>query len=270
MQTNNTKNKKYKCGLVLSGGGARGFSHLGAAKALMEAGFKFDIIAGTSMGAIIGCLLADGYHPDELLPLLTRERLKSFVKAEITMDNVMTMKGAQQFLKTLLRAKKIEDLKIPFVATTTNLHKGETEYFDRGDVIEAVIASASIPVIFAPVKINDCLHVDGGVLNNLPVRHIRPDCEFIVGLHVNPHTLGLHKGNVKGLAQIAERTFHLAMLGNVLIDETLCNFFLEHSNLDQYNMFDFIKMKEIVAIGYENTKKKLAANPQLLDSLHVL
>lgn len=249
--------KKYKLGLVLSGGGARGFAHLGTAKAFYEEGYKFDIITGTSMGAIVGAVLADGYQPEEILPMLTVKRMKSFIKPDLTTNSMMNMKGARSFLKKILRAKNIEDLKIPFIATATNIMNGVIHYFDKGDIIDAVIASSSIPVVFAPQVIDGVQYVDGGVMSNLPVRHIRNDCEKIAGFHVNPETLGLHNGHVKGIAQIAERSFHLCMLGNVIPDIKLCDFYLEHNNLIGYTVFDFDKAQEIYKLGYENTKEAL-------------
>ena len=252
---------EYRLGLVLSGGGARGFSHLGSVKALMELGYQFDIIAGTSMGAIVGCILADGYHPEEIIQMLTLPLLKSFYKTHVTKNGVMTMKGGQEFLKKILRTKNIENLKIPFVAAATDVIKGENHYFDKGNIINAVTASASIPVVFEPTIIDGNMYVDGGVLNNLPVRCIREKCDKIVGFHVNPQSIGLHEGKVDGIHQIAERTFHLAMLGNVIQDKILCDIFIEHNNLDAYSMFDFDKMKDIVDIGYNNTKKALFTTP---------
>ncbi len=254
---------KYKSGLVLSGGGARGIAHLGAVKALYEEGHAFDVIIGTSMGAIAGSILADGYHPDEIVEMLTPSVLKTFIKTDITKNGLMTMKGGREFLKKILRAKNFEDLRIPFIATATCLNDGRAHYFEKGNIIDAVMASASIPVVFSPVVINGLQYVDGGVLNNLPARFIRPHCKKIAGFHVNPETLGLHNGDVKGIVQIAERTFHLAMLGNVLPDKPLCDFYLEHKNLADYSMLDFTKMKEIFITGYKNTVEALKGNKTL-------
>lgn len=260
------KTKKYQLGLVLSGGGARGVSHLGSAKALMEHGYKFDVIAGTSIGAIVGSVLANGFSPDQVMSMLTPKVLKSFVRPAVTLNSLMTMDGAANFLKKILPEKNIENFKIPFVVTTTNFHDGKIQYFNQGPAIPAIMASASIPIVFPPVTIEGVQYVDGGVLNNLPVRHIRKDCEKVIGFHVNPETLGLHHGEVSGLIQIAERSFHLAMLGNVIPDKVLCDFFLEHKELEDYTVLDFSKAHEIYEIGYKNTKKvieegKLNFNP---------
>ncbi|MCL1942885.1 MAG: patatin-like phospholipase family protein [Candidatus Azobacteroides sp.] len=248
---------KYHTGLVLSGGGARGISHLGSVKALLEYGYTFDVIAGTSIGAIVGCILADGYHPDQILSMLTGSRLKSFVKTDFSRNGLMTLEGIREFLSEILKSEKIEDLPLPFIVAATNLNKGEIHYFREGNLLNAVIASASVPIVFPPVTINGELYVDGGLINNLPVRPIRSECDFIIGIHVNPSGLGLRGGQAKGLIQIAERTFHVSMLGNVLTDKKMCDLFIQHEELSPYTLFNFSKAKDIFTIGYEKTKELL-------------
>lgn len=257
-----TDEKKYRIGLVLSGGGARGFSHLGSVKALFEHGYSFDVIAGTSIGAVVGCILADGYTPDELLPMMTSSRLKSLIKTDLSRNGFMSLDGVRDFLEEVLSVKNIEELKTPFIAAATNLSRGEAHYFKTGDIADAVIASASVPIVFPPVVIDGEQYVDGGLVNNLPVRSIRSDCEYIIGFHVNPATLGLHGGHVKGMTQIAERTFHLSVRGNVLPDKHLCDIFIEHEYLESYTMFNFTKAKEIFEKGYDKTNEILSALPE--------
>jgi NTE family protein len=258
--------RKYKKGLVLSGGGARGIAHLGAVKALYEYGHQFDVIIGTSMGAMVGSVLANGYHPDEVM-----EKLKSsgnlfltFFRPDLSTNNMLTMSGARNILEKLLTVQNIEELPIHFIATATDFTHGKPHYFEKGNIIDAVIASSSIPIIFPPVMMGGIQYIDGGVLNNLPVRYIRDECEKIAGFHVNPQNLGLQNGEVKGFINIADRAFNLCMLNNVIPDIPLCDFYLEHENLDEYSTFDFSKAKEIFYIGYENTKKALIENNQKL------
>lgn len=253
---------KYERGLVLSGGGARGLAHLGAVKALYEEGYRFDVIIGTSMGAIVGCVLANGHEPDEIIEKLKGNLFLSFFRPDLSANSMLTMNGGRKILEKLLTVKNIEDLSIPFIAVATDLTHGTPCYFEKGDIIDAVIASSSIPVIFPPVVIDGVQYIDGGVLNNLPVRYIRKNCEKIAGFHVNPQNLGLQDGEVKGFANIADRAFNLCMLSNVLPDIELCDFYLEHDHLDEFTTFDFGKAKEIFEIGYENMKKTLTDKGQ--------
>lgn len=251
------KARKYKKGLVLSGGGARGLAHLGAVKALYEAGHQFDVIIGTSMGAIVGSVLANGYHPDEIMERLNGNLFLSFFRPDLSTNNMLSMNGARKILEKILTVKNIEELPIPFIATATDFTHGIPCYLSKGNILDAVIASSSIPVIFPPVMIDGIQYIDGGVLNNLPVRRIREDCDSVFGFYVNPQNLGLHNGEVKGIINIADRAFNLCMLSNVLPDIELCDFYLEHANLDEYTTFDFGRVKDIFTLGYENTKKAL-------------
>jgi len=257
-ETETFSSKKYKRGLVLSGGGARGIAHLGAVKALYEKGLTFDIIIGTSVGAIVGCLLADGRHPDEILKVLTQNRLRSFIRPGFSLSGLMTMRGVRKALQKMLSVANLEDLTIPCIVVATDLDRGKTHYFEQGDIIDAVTASASIPVVFQPVVIDGSRYIDGSILNGLSVRHIRNDCEKIIGLHVNSHSPEHHnREKVKGIVNIACRVFHLRKLNNILPDVELCDFYLEHTNLQKYAAFDFSKATEIFQIGYDNTVQLL-------------
>ena len=168
--------KKYRTGLVLSGGGARGFAHLGVIQALNEAGIFPDVISGTSAGAIVGVLYADGYTPKEILMLMNWASRFDYMRPAMPREGLLQINGITKILKTSLRAKTFEDLKIPLFVAATDLNNGKAVYFSKGDIFDPVMASASIPVLFQPVKINDISYVDGGVLDNLPIRPIENDC----------------------------------------------------------------------------------------------
>jgi len=200
--------KQYKTGLVLSGGGARGFAHLGVIQALNETGIYPDVISGTSAGAIIGALYADGYTPDEILNLMNIGSRLDFMRPALPREGLLQINGIIKILKTCLRSKTFEELRIPLYVTATDLNNGKAVYFSKGDLCDPVIASASIPVVFQPVKIDDISYVDGGVLDNLPIRPIENRCHVLIGSFVNP--VGYIE-KISGLINIAERTFMLSM-----------------------------------------------------------
>jgi NTE family protein len=250
--------KKYKTGLCLSGGGIRGLAHLGTVKALNENGYTIDIIAGTSMGAIMGLFLADGYTPDEVQDLLKNAKRSTFIKRNITKGHLLSYDGLKVFLKQNIRANSFENLKIPLVVAATDINNGRIQYFSKGTVIDKVLASASIPIIFPPVHWNNTILVDGGLLENLPARAIREQTETIIGVNVNPRCLGLEKGTPKNMLQLAERAFHVAMYSNTDVDRSLCDIYIEHFDLNEYSLLDFRKMKKIVDVGYNYAKLQLA------------
>ena len=172
--------KEYNIGLVLSGGGARGFAHLGVIQALNESGIFPDVISGTSAGAIIGVLYADGHTPGDILKLMEGSSRLDFMRPAMPREGLLQISGIAKILKSSLRSKIFEELKIPLFVTATDLNNGKAVYFSKGEIFDPVIASASVPVIFQPVKIGDVSYVDGGVLDNLPIRPIENKCRILI------------------------------------------------------------------------------------------
>jgi NTE family protein len=246
--------KQYKTGLVLSGGGARGFAHLGVIEALNEAGIFPDVISGTSSGAIIGVLYADGHSPKEILNLMNCVSRLDFMRPALPREGLLQISGILKILKTCLHSKEFKDLKIPLYVTATDLNNGKAVYFSEGELYDPVIASASIPVLFQPIKINDISYVDGGVLDNLPLRPIENKCEILIGSFVNP--VG-YMEKISGLINIAERTFMLSMSKEIFEKSKKFDLFIAPPELRNYKILDPEKAHELFEIGYNATKEKL-------------
>ncbi len=156
--------------LVLSGGGARGFAHVGLLRVLQLYNIKPKIVIGTSAGALIGAFYACGYTPLEMMDVV-----KEFNKKKIMEEafpnlpiSVISWKPIEKFLYKYLGNKNIEDLKVKLAIVATNIKTGQIEIFTKGNLLKAVEASCSIPGFFPPVKIGDNYYVDGGVLLNEP------------------------------------------------------------------------------------------------------
>jgi NTE family protein len=247
--------KKYKLGLALSGGGARGFAHPGALKAIEDSGQKPEIIAGTSAGALAGALYADGYTPEEIIELFVNKDFKEFAEIQIPKIAIFGTGGFRKFLKKHLRAKTFEDLSIPLKVVTTDLDDGKSVTFHKGPLIEPIIASCSIPIIFNPVIIEGINYVDGGLFKNFPVSEIRSECEKIIGVNVSP--LVPKKYN-KTIMHIAERSFHYMSRNNTLLDRQLCDILIEMKDLVYYNTFDLVSAEKIFKIGYDYAQKALS------------
>jgi NTE family protein len=246
--------KKYKTGLVLSGGGARGFAHLGLIQALNDAGIFPDVISGTSAGAIVGVLYADGYSPKEILKLMNSGSRLDFMRPAMPREGLLQISGISKILKANLRAKTFAELKITLFVTATDINNGKPVYFSEGELIDPVIASASIPVLFQPVKINDISYVDGGVLDNLPVFPIENKCCVIIGSFVNP--VG-YAEKISGLINIAERTFMLSMSKEIIEKAKKFHLFVAPHELRNFKILDPEKASELFDIGYEATREKL-------------
>ena len=133
----------YTIGLVLSGGGARGFAHLGLLQALNESGIFPDVISGTSAGAIVGSLYADGHSPREIMHILNSGSRFHYFSPTVPKGGLLQISGIIKILKENLRAKSFEDLKIPLFVTATDLNNGTVVYFSEGELLCPVIASAT-------------------------------------------------------------------------------------------------------------------------------
>ena len=199
---NNKDKNDLKVALVLSGGGAKGYAHLGVLRILERENIKIDYIAGTSIGAFVGTLYSIGYSIDEIEKILDNLNIESFLESGsnltgldlnkketlkkysfyINFDNELNYslpKGLREtedlylvvknLLKNYENIKNFDNFPIPIRVVATNLNTGETKSFSEGDIAKILTASMAIPTIFEPVEVNGALYVDGLVSRNLPV-----------------------------------------------------------------------------------------------------
>lgn len=249
MQMTEETNRKSKwLGLALSGGGAKGFAHLGVFKMLEECALKPDIIAGTSVGSLMGTLFADGYTADEIKELFYGREFFEFAQLQIPKTGLFDSERFRHFLKRHLRTKRIEDLQIPMVIVATDLDHGVSHEFRSGPIVEAVTASCSIPIIFSPVVIDGVHYVDGGLFRNFPVSVIREECERIVGVNVSPLMPQKYK---QTLFHIAERSYHYLFQANTVEEREMCDVLIEAKEVGLYKTFDLDNIDQLFNIGYE-------------------
>ena len=199
---NDKDRNDLKVALVLSGGGAKGYAHLGVLRVLEKEDIKIDYIAGTSIGALVGTLYSIGYSIDEIEKVLDNLNIESFLEsgADLTgldLDKKETLKKysfyinfdnelnyslpkgfreteelylvVKNLLKNYENTKNFNNFPIPLRVVATNLNTGETKSFSEGDIAKILTASMAIPTIFEPVEVNGALYVDGLVSRNLPV-----------------------------------------------------------------------------------------------------
>lgn len=245
--TEQTNQKMKKLGLALSGGGAKGFAHIGVFKMLEECALLPDIIAGTSVGALMGALYADGYRADEIKELFTGREFSEFAQLQLPKSGLFDSKRFRYFLKRHLRAKNIEDLQIPMVIMATDLDNGVSHEFRSGSIVDAVTASCSIPIIFSPVIINGIHYVDGGLFHNFPVSIIREECLRVIGVNVSPLVPQKYKQTI---FHIAERSYHYMFRANTLEDREMCDVLIEAEEFGLYKTFDLENVGQIARIGY--------------------
>lgn len=248
------KQKPYKFGIALSGGGARGILHIGVLEALRKYGIHPEIVSGTSAGALVGVLYAAGLEPLHILDLIKNARMHRMIKWKVPKNGLFDMKKLRVLLEQHVGADDFSALKKPFYCAVTNLNSGLPEIKSSGPLLQWVLASASIPVIFEPQIIDGITYVDGGIFDNLPVGCIRDKCRFLVGVHVN------HNGeehNIEGFKAIAERAFRLSIAKNVEASLGVCDFVIDPPQTRKFNTFDFSKADEIFQIGFEETESRI-------------
>lgn len=157
--------------LILCGGGARGAMEVGFYQAITELGLSFDLVVGSSVGALNGALIAAGFSPAELAGLwrgIRRRGLIAWSGRALLSGGFYSFDPLRRLLEKTLPVRRFEELERPLVITTTNLRTGHVHYWDRGDLLAPLIASMSLPGAFPPVWIGGEPHVDGGVASNVP------------------------------------------------------------------------------------------------------
>ena len=240
--------RKYRLGVALSGGGARGFAHVGALKALEEAGLKPDVIAGVSAGSVAGVMYAAGVPLDEMLEMFSATKFTDFCKLAINKgEGVFSLTKFKKFLEKSTGVERLEDLKIPTYIGVTDLDNGVPAEFHEGPLGERVMASCSIPIVFQPVKINGTHYVDGGVLRNLPAWIIRDKCETLIGINCSPLTTFRY---TKSFFDIALRTYNLMAKANQLGDMKMCDHVIITPELSSYQVFNLKDIKKAYLSGY--------------------
>lgn len=184
------KREKSKTGLVLGSGAARGLAHIGVLKALKEQNISIDMIAGSSMGALVGaCYARHGKIIDieEIALRMDWKQLAQLADPNLALffKGVIHGKKVKDLLKTLIGDVNFRDLKIPLAVVATDVNTGEEIVIKTGSVIDAVRASISVPAIFMPVKLRDRFLIDGGIVNPVPVTVVKNmGATFIIACNV--------------------------------------------------------------------------------------
>ncbi|MEM5947413.1 patatin-like phospholipase family protein [Spirochaetia bacterium 38H-sp] len=263
--------------LVLSGGGAKGFAHIGVLKALEELGMRPNLIVGTSMGAIVGGLYCSGmsvneleefarnfdidaylegfaYHVPDTIPFINIVRAGEAIKNLMTSTGMDGGRKLYELFKKLTHDAKIEELKPSFCCNALDLVSGEQRIFDSGSLADAMRASMSFPGIFSPWEIDGGLFVDGGIVDNMPVWAARKKGHtHVIGVNVSPHE-GIDREHIKKGLDVIMRSL---VLVSTRIPRHIFNVAdLEIVASDATSQFDFGNPDKLIKLGYEKTMEK--------------
>jgi len=245
--------KKYKTGLVLSGGGTRGFAHLGVIAALNEKGIYPEVISGTSAGAIVGAFIAGQKSPEEVMKIFKKGWFFQYTKLNLPVNGLLKLDGLREIIEDEVEYKNIEELPVPFYVAVANMNKGAVEYKNSGPLGKTVLASSSIPVLFAPVEINGRYYVDGGLMDNIPIEPIKNDCEQIIVVNIAPLN---PREKFKNLIQIASRTFYMSVNANMNLVQKYASVFIEPEGIDQYDILSRSHADQLFELGYNSLKSR--------------
>lgn len=258
--------KKLKLGICLSGGGARGIAHIGVLKALEEHNIFPQFVSGASAGSIVGSLYAAGKSIDEIIGIIHGANIfKIFTFSTLGLaSGLANMNYLRKILSHELQTHDFETLPSKLFVCVSNINKGKWSIIKNGNIINAVIASSSIPLIFEPVEINGELYVDGGLLNNFPVEPLLVECDMIIGVNVMPNAV---KRNISGLRTIAERCVDLVVWSNTEIRASKCNVLIDVNGVEEFGFFDFQKAEAIIELGYHETLKLIPKIKKRIEEL---
>jgi len=182
-----------KIGIALGGGAARGWAHIGVLRSLIAAGIEPDIVAGTSIGAVVGgCYVADRLDEvEDFARSLTRRRVLGFLDFNLAGTGIISGQRLSERLSTHLGDTAIESLPKPFAAVATEIGTGHEVWLSRGNLVEAIRASYAIPGIFRPVRINGSWLFDGAIVNPIPVSVCRAlGARYVIAVNLNSDLCG--------------------------------------------------------------------------------
>lgn len=237
---------KRRVGIAFGGGSIHGIAHVGVLKALAEKGLQFDFIAGTSVGAIVGVLVAAKLPYSEIDAIARRIEWPGLMSLAWSGKGLMQNAKLRVMLDTALGSRAIEQLPIPFGAVATDVATGERVFIRTGHAAVAVEASSSIPVLFVPVTIDGRDLVDGGLTEPVPVIAVREmGADIVIGVDV---AFRPGEDRFKGMTGAAFQTMHI--MANALINEQIGRADVAiRMNLHQYIGKDHSHEK-LIAAGY--------------------
>ena len=276
--------KTKNVALALSSGGARGLAHIGAIEEFEAQGYHISSIAGCSMGALIGGVYAAGKLNKfrEWMKTIDRKKMLGLIDFSLSLNHIVKGTRIIEAIMEFVPDVNIEDLPIPYCAVATDLKAGREVMFRKGSLFKAIRASISLPSFYEPVRRNDMVLIDGGIINPLPLNRVkRQPGDILVGVDVSGHDYKAQWEEMHRLTamQKSDKTLKTKILDMLIPDNIEFNYYtvlsrasslmirqnsilmaqlmkpdvLVDIQMNRYGTFDFDKSEKLIAIGRQKT-----------------
>ena len=287
--------KRKDVALVLSSGGARGLAHIGAIEELEANGYRICSIAGCSMGALVGGVYAAGKLNEfrEWMKTIDRKKMLGLTDFSLSLSHLVKGTRIIEAIMEFVPDVAIEDLPIPYCAVATDLKAGKEVVFKKGSLFEAIRASISLPSFYEPVRRDDMILIDGGVINPIPLNRVyRHGGDILIGVDVSGHDYKAQWEEMRRLTDIQKqdtswkskildmlmpdnidfnyytvlsRTISIMIRQNsILMTKLMDPDMLVDIQMNRYGTFDFDKSEKIIAIGRHKTALAISKYENLM------
>jgi len=259
---------KPKIALVLGGGAARGFAHVGVIRALEQEKIPLDMVVGTSVGSLIGAIYASDLNSFDLewtAFQLEKEDLFDFgVMNAVTGMGLAKGDKLEEWVKGHIKIANIENMKLPFAAVATDLNWGHKVVLDKGSVARAIRASAAIPGVFQPVQHQGKILVDGGVVDNIPISVAKSKgADIVIAVDISAN---LGNTNITNLLGVTLQATNIMFALNVEHAKKDADVLITPAGIGDIGMLDFTQKKRCMQAGIEATQKAMPGIRKVIDA----
>lgn len=243
--------KDKKIALCLGGGAVLGSFHIGVLKAIEELNIKISFLAGTSIGAIVGVLYACGKTADEIEQIALNIKWKDLYTLSISKTGILSNKKIGDFLSRHIDEKNFEDLEKKFGVIATDITTGEKVPLFKGNVKQAVMASSCIPGVFIPIKIENKILVDGGLVENVPISIAKKfKADYIIAVDLNTNQAFSQPSNI---LEILINSFNFLSINSTKMQIKQADLSIK-PDLTKFNPIKTKQIEELIQEGYNYSK----------------
>ncbi len=258
-----TPQSQPKIGMALSGGGVRGLAHIGILQAFKENGIEISHFSGASAGALVGVMAAARCGIQKMLDFWTETDPFRVSKLGILEAGLFNSVAYVDDIKKYVKVETFEELPLKLSVAVSAMLSGTLKIIDSGPLWPIVVASASFPIMFSPVAVEDEMYMDGGILDNFPVEPLKKDCDLIIGVNVAPHKV-IEKEDLDSFRDVIERVMDLRYHADRHDKRELCDVLICPDKIDTFGVFETDAMLDIYQLGYQ---AGLKAAPEILEKI---